>query len=181
MIHDSNQAPIINAQFDATNIKFHDRAAALAVLKADGREVIFTEDGTASIHYDGEVLPMKDALTRLAFDRRELVDGRTLPKEGAGTARPGTLSKADFPDVQSRVKFIREHGVEAWERLQTVNHDSKPVEYREDFHKLSPASQTAQLHEFPLIQSIGNRSELLADQLVQHILCILISMAGRTL
>jgi len=149
MIHESEQAAVLNAAFDSTNIKFYDRSVALAALKADGREVVFTDDGTARIHYDGEQLDLADALTRLGFDRRELIDGRTLPREGAGTARQGTLSKADFPDVQSRVKFIRENGAEAWEKLPTVNHDTKPVTTREDWYKLSRAEKVRRIASDP--------------------------------
>jgi hypothetical protein len=136
MIHDTDKAVILNAQFDATNIKFHDRAAAIASLTADGREVIYPEDGSAQVHYDGERLGLREALTRLAFDQRDLVDGRTLPREGAGTARPGTLSKSDMT-MQEKLEYIKTNGADAYARIPSQNHDSKPLETQADWYKLS--------------------------------------------
>lgn len=130
-----DEAQKLNAAFDATGIKFNDRAQALASFK-EGREIVYDESGEPCTRYDSEYLPLSDALTRFAYDRRDLVDGRTLPRQGAGSARPGTLSKADFTDVKSKVEFIREHGEDAYARLPLTGVGTSEVKTRQDFMKL---------------------------------------------
>lgn len=147
MIHESDKAAIINAAFDATGVRFNDRSTALQSLLADGREITYAEDCSASVAYDGETLPLEEALSRFAFDNRQHVDARTLPREGVGTARPGILSKADFPDIQSRVKFIQENGARAWENLPYQNFDSKPVTTRDDWYKLSRQERVRRIEQ----------------------------------
>jgi hypothetical protein len=149
MIHESDKAQILNAQFDATNIKFRDRSTALQALLAGGCEVIYTEDGSAQVHYDGERLGLRDALTRLAFDQRDLVDGRTLPREGT-TGRQGTLSKADMT-LQEKIAYVRDHGADAFARIPSVNFDTKPVTTREDFYRLSRAEKVRRIAADPNI------------------------------
>lgn len=143
------QAQKLNEAFDQTGVRFHDRPTALQALTADGREISYDDNGNPSVAYDGEVLPLKDALSRFAFDNRQHVDARTLPREGVGTARPGTLSKADFPTVADRVALIRERGIEFWENLPAQNHDTKPVETREDFYRLSRAEKVRRIAADP--------------------------------
>jgi hypothetical protein len=136
-----DHATILNTAFDATGVKFHDRAAALAELKKDGREITFNEDGTASFPYDSETLPLADALLRFGYDRRDLVDARTLPREGAGAARPGLLSKADFATTADRVKFINKRGLLAYEKLPSSGVGSNEVKTKSDWLKLPLAER----------------------------------------
>jgi hypothetical protein len=136
LIHESDKAAIMHQHFDATGVRFHDRATTLAELKKDGREITFDADGTPSVTYDSEPLQLKDALLRFAYDRRDLVDGRTLPREGVGSTRPGTLSKADMT-LPEKLAFIRDRGADAFAKLPSQNFDTKPLMYREDFYKLS--------------------------------------------
>ena len=89
------------------------------MLKRFARDIITAEGERASAVYDGETLPLSDALLRWAYDNRdpETFDARTLPRAGAGTARPGLDHKGNYPDAKSKAAYIREHGLEAFERL----------------------------------------------------------------
>lgn len=132
----TDRADTLIASFDATNIKFNDRSAALEAI-TEGREITYDEAGNPSIVYDGQTLPLSDALTRFAFDRRDLVDGRTLPKQGAGGGRVGTLSKADLVDYKAKAAFIAENGGDAYERLPLKPPASTELKYREAYYALS--------------------------------------------
>jgi hypothetical protein len=147
MIHESDKATILNSSFDASGIKFHDRSTTLQTLTTD-REISYAEDGTASIHYDGEILPLEAALKRFAYDNRAHVDGRTLPKEGVGTARPGTLSKAAMT-LQEKIAFIKEHGADAFSRIASKSYDTQPVDTRQDWMRLSRTEKVRRLAADP--------------------------------
>lgn len=132
----TDHAEALIASFDKTGITFNDRSATLEAI-TDGREIRYDDAGNPNITYDGQVLPLADALTRFAFDRRDLVDGRTLPKQGAGGGRVGTLSKADLPDYKAKAAFIAENGGDAYERLPLNPPASGELKYREDYYALS--------------------------------------------
>ena len=55
------EARSLHEEFDATGVKFRDRAATLAALKEDGRDIVF-DDGVPTIVYDGELLPLRESL-----------------------------------------------------------------------------------------------------------------------
>jgi hypothetical protein len=132
----TDRAEILIAAFDATKITFKDRAATLEAITND-REISYDEAGNPSVFYDGQTLPLADALTRYAFDATDSVcDRRTLPREGAGGGRKGTLSKADLPDYKSRAAFIAENGLSAYERLPLRPPASGELKYREDYFAL---------------------------------------------
>jgi hypothetical protein len=127
----------LNEAFDQTGITFHSRPVALAALKATGSEVVYDDAGEPFTRYDSEYLSLSDALTRLAFDQRETrVDGRTLPRNGAGSARPGIASKSDFTTVKERSDFITKNGFDAYERLPLTAIDSSEIRTQADFLKL---------------------------------------------
>jgi hypothetical protein len=129
------EARSLHEEFDATGVKFHDRAATLAALKGDGRDIVF-DDGVPKIVYDGELLPMRDALLRYAYDHRTAVDSRTLPRGGAGTSRPGIDAKDNYKTLSEKVGFINQFGADAWERLPLTGVGTSEVLTREDFLKL---------------------------------------------
>jgi hypothetical protein len=129
------EARAMLAEFDATGVTFHDRVATLAALKEGGRDVVF-DDGTPKIVYDGELLPMRDALLRYAYDNRSACDGRTLPRTGVGTSRPGLAAKSDFTTTREKLDYIGQHGSEAWERLPLKGASTSEVLTREGFLKL---------------------------------------------
>lgn len=126
----------LSQAFDATEIKFHNRSEALAAFK-EGREIEYDESGEPQTTYDGERLPLKDALTRFAYDAPDgVVDRRTLPREGAGGGRKGTLSKSDL-DLQGKIAFINQFGGEAYERLPSTGvGSSAEVRTKQDALKL---------------------------------------------
>jgi hypothetical protein len=140
-------ANAINQAFDATGVTFHDRAAALAAFK-EGREVVF-EDGQPFALYDREFLPLGDALKRFAYDQRQHVDARTLPRTGVGTSRPGIASKADFPTVAEKIAFVNLHGADAWEKLPLTGIGSKEVVTVADFRRLPLAEKTRLINADP--------------------------------
>src|SRR6185437_10748659 len=122
------------AAFATCKARFHDNSSALEALKADGREIHF-EEGRAYVNYDSEILELSDALLRFGYDRRELVDGRSLPREGAGASRPGIASKADYTTAQ-KVQFISENGLAAWEKLPSSGIGSAEIASKADWYRL---------------------------------------------
>lgn len=135
------RAKAMHADFDKTGVTFHDRVEALAAFKEGGRE-IFEEDGQLFTHYDGESkVPLANALLRFGYDRRDLVDGRTLPRAGVGTSRPGLASKSDYPDLASKLKAISEHGGDWWERLPLHGVSTSETLTRDGWYKLSRAER----------------------------------------
>jgi len=163
------QAQKLNEAFDQTGVKFHDRAATLQAITADGREVAYDADGTVRIHYDGEQLSLKDALTRFAYDNRQHVDARTLPKEGAGTARPGTLAKSDMTLAQ-KTAYINQHGAEAFSKIPSKNFDTQPVVSRQDWMRLSRAEKVRRLGADPdaFIKLPNATSDQLKGSFINH-------------
>jgi hypothetical protein len=129
------EARAIHEAFDSTGVTFHDRAATLAALKQNGRDVVF-DNGVPHIVYDGELLELKEGLLRLAYDRRDLADRRTLPRAGAGTSRPGIDSKDRYKTTREKLDFISTYGAEAWERLPLRGPSTSEVLTREDFLRL---------------------------------------------
>jgi len=121
-------------------VKFHNSAEALAALK-EGRESV-EEDGQLFTRYDGAAkVPLANALLRFGYDRRELVDGRSLPRAGVGTSRPGLASKADYPDTASKLKAIAEHGADWWEKLPLTGVATSEVKTHADWYKLPIAER----------------------------------------
>lgn len=122
--------------FDATGVRFYDRATVLAAFK-ENHEIHYDEAGEPTTFFDGEHVPLKDALTRYAYDAPDGVcDRRTLPREGSGGGRRGTASKADF-DLAGKVAFIKEHGISQWEQMPSKNADSQEVRTKADWYRLS--------------------------------------------
>jgi hypothetical protein len=144
---DSRKAELINAAFDAAQVRFNDRATALAAFK-EGREIIF-EDGQPYTRFDSEYLPLSDALLRFGYDRHELVDGRTLPRTGAGAARPGLASKADFPTVKDKVDFINKNGEDAWARLPLTGVAGTEVKTIADWKRLPLSEKVRRVNADP--------------------------------
>lgn len=142
------QGQILTAAFDACPIRFHDRADTLAAIKADGREVHY-EGGKAYITYDSEILPLEDALTRFGYDRRELCDGRTIPRTGVSSSRPGLASKADYATAGDKAKFISQFGLSAWEDLPLAGVTSSEVTTKADWFKLSVKEKVRRLAADP--------------------------------
>lgn len=154
------QAQAINTAFDAAGIGFKaKRSDVLAELKNNGeREVAFDKDGNPHIKYDGQILTLSEALHRFAYDRRDLADQRTLPKQDEGRGRPGIASKADFATVAEKTAYIREHGIDAYERLPVTTPKTSEVRFREDFFALPTAEKARRLQETPdIIESLPNR------------------------
>ena len=91
--------------------------------------------------YDGDVLALSKALHRFAHDRRDLADGRSLPRNDEGRGRPGVASRADFKTVAEKTAYIQKHGVDAFERLPATAPVTKEIQTRQDFFKLSTAEK----------------------------------------
>jgi hypothetical protein len=135
------EARAINAEFDKTGVTFHNRAEALAAFKEGGRAIV-EEDGQLFTHYDGEAkVPLANALLRFAYDNRTVCDGRTLPRQGVGTSRPGLASKADYPDTASKLKAIAENGAEWWEKLPLTGVATSEILTRQDWYRASRAER----------------------------------------
>lgn len=129
-----DEAKALNTAFDATGITFHNRAESLAAFK-ESREIVYDDDG-----YDSEPLLLADALARFAYDNRQYVDARTLPREGVGASRPGTLSKSDL-DLKGKLEFIKTHGGAAYEALPLKSQPTREVKTREDWYRLPRAER----------------------------------------
>jgi hypothetical protein len=133
------EARAINDAFDKTRVTFHNRAEALAAFKV-GREIV-SENGQLFTRYDGEYLPLSDALLRFAYDSRSHVDGRTLPRQGVGTSRPGLASKADYPDTKSKIAAIAEFGEDWWATLPLKGVGTSEVLTQTDWYRLPRAER----------------------------------------
>ena len=143
----------LNKAFDDSAIHFHDRATALAALKEGGRQIVW-QDGTPHIVYDSIQLPLPDALKRFGFDRRDLVDGRTLPKQGLGTSRPSVLGRDSFSSDSEKVAWIKEHGYEAWQKLPSRGVQvTSELKTFADWTKLPTAEKVRLIGEDPNIIS----------------------------
>lgn len=142
----SVEAQAINAAFDNAGVGFKaERADVLEQFKAGGeRTITFDEEGQPFSKYDGQILPLNEALHRFGHDRKDLVDRRTLPREDAGKGRPGVASKADFTTLREKTAFIAEHGLTAYEKLPLTAPVSQEIRFKEDFFKL-PLSQKTEL------------------------------------
>ena len=145
-----NEVEQLEAAFDATGVKFHDRPAALAEFRAGRAAIEHTDEGAFAV-YDGERIPLADALLRFAYDNRspELLDARTLPRNGAGTSRPGIGSKADYETTAQKAEFIRTHGFDAWEKLPVRGLGSSEVQSKEDWYKLPRQEKVRRLAADP--------------------------------
>ena len=132
------EARAINTAFDTAGITFNSSRAE--TLKAFGRDVTFDQTGKPYALYDSEIVPLSDALQRFAFDNRNVCDGRTLPRSGAGKSRLGVESKSDFKSAGEKAKYIEDRGIEAWERLPLTNAASKEILTKNDWYRL-PVSE----------------------------------------
>jgi hypothetical protein len=151
LLEQSKQAEAIHAAFDSTGVKFHDRAAALAELKAGGREITFDAEGKPHAHYDGESgVPLDQVLLRFGFDRRELIDQRTLPREGAGAGRPGLQSKSDFKTIKEKVDYIARYGEDAFARLPLTGVSGSEITTQADWFALPPQERARRWGADPL-------------------------------
>jgi hypothetical protein len=141
----------LNKAFDITGLIWNDRAKALAAFKETGTEITYDdgEEGEARAGYDGERnILLSEALKRFAYDKREHIDGRSLPRAGVGAARPGTASKADFTTIKEKVDFINLHGGETYERLVThTPMQSSAVVTQRDFDLLPRSEKVRRISE----------------------------------
>ncbi len=133
------QATAINESFAKTGIKFTKSNAD--TLKAFGRDVVFDDDGRPHVNFDSEILPLEDGLTRWAFDSADgVADRRTLPREGAGGGRVGTMSKSGLT-LAEKLEFIRVRGGAAYEALPLKSAGTFEVKTKQDFYKLPRAEK----------------------------------------
>ncbi len=134
------EAVAINDELEKTGLTF--QVSGSEVLKGYGREILFGEDNMPYSKYDGEILPLSDAILRWSMDERNanVVDLRSLPRTGA-PGRPGIASKADLKTLSQKVAFIAEHGEDAFSRLPLTSGLTKEVETRADWFKLSRAEK----------------------------------------
>jgi len=143
-----DQPAKLHEAFEGTGITWNNRAEALADFR-QGREIVY-EDGEPQVRYDGEFLHLKDALLRFGYDRRDLIDGRSLPKTGIGTARSGQASKADFETLASKVAYIREFGEDSWAKLpMKAPTGNGEVLTQEDFAALPRAEKVRRIRLDP--------------------------------
>jgi hypothetical protein len=141
------EAKKINEAFDASKIAFHNRAEALAALRATGAEVAFDEQGNPHCRYDSEYLTLTEALTRLALDQKGLADGRSLPR-GASIARPNALSRAEMTTAE-KVAYVNEHGEEAFLKLPSRPVATTETKTTEDFRRLALAEKVRRINADP--------------------------------
>jgi len=142
MTETTTEADRLNSSFDETGIAFHSRSETLAALKATGTEITYAEeDGKPYCRFDGEYLPLADALTRIALDDRSLADGRTLPRSGV-TGRASLASKADLKSTKEKSDFITKFGFDAYQALPLTGPTSTEVKTQEDFLRLPPREKS---------------------------------------
>jgi hypothetical protein len=140
------EADQINAAIAATKIRFN--VSNADALTAFNREVVFSEAGEPQAIYDGQALPLADALTRWAVDDRTgIADRRTLPRDPVA-GRPGSLAKSSM-STSEKVAFINEHGSTAFEALPLTNKATSEVTSKADFYKLPLSEKTRLTRENP--------------------------------
>jgi hypothetical protein len=122
------------AKFHESGIKPNVSDPELLALLKEGRHIT-VEDSTAYTVYDGEKIAVGEALKRFVHDRREFVDGRTLPREGV-TGRPGVTSKADLKTFKEKVAYVNKFGEAAFLALPLTGQVSSEIRTFEDFRKL---------------------------------------------
>jgi hypothetical protein len=136
------EARALNEAFDAAQVRFNDRSAALAAFR-ENHEITW-EDGKPFTRFDGEVQLLSSALLKFGFDRRDLIDGRSLPRSGAGASRPGVDCKTNYKTVQDKVAYVNAHGTDAWERLPISGPVSNEIVTQADWYRL-PRSERVRL------------------------------------
>jgi len=137
----------LNEAFDKSTLTFKDRAATLASFKQNRDIVIDDEDGQLYSRYDGEVLPLDEALLRFGLDNRPLIDGRSAPRSGAG-GRNLELTKSEIT-TREKVAFIAQHGADAFEKLPSHPVASSEVKTKQDWMKLPLAEKVRRTKENP--------------------------------
>jgi hypothetical protein len=136
------------AKFHESGIRPNvDDSQLLSLLKEGGREII-VEDGNATTVYDGERIEVSQALKRLLIDRREFVDARTLPREGAAGGRSSVTSKADLKTLKDKVAYVNQFGENAYLALPLTGQSTSEIKTFEQFRKL-PISEKARLTKDP--------------------------------
>lgn len=140
-------AELLNQAFDASTLTFKDRAGSLAAFKADHDIVANDEDGQLYARYDGEVLPLDEALLRFGLDNRPHIDGRSAPRTGTG-GRNVELTKSEMT-TREKVAYIAQNGADAFEKLATKPVETTEVKTRQDFMKLSRQERVRRYAENP--------------------------------
>jgi hypothetical protein len=143
----SNEVTKLNEAFEKSGLTFRDRAGTLAVFKAD-HEIVFGEDGEPYSFFDGERQPLHSALHKFGAINRELIDGRSLPRE-----KGGVTSKADLKDFKAKSDYISKFGGAAYEALPLAPKATSEVVYREDFHALDRPEKVRRIAADPDILS----------------------------
>lgn len=140
----SNEVSALHEAFNATKIRFNDRAVALASFRDGGRrEISFSETGEPRCVYDSQEMSLVDGLIRFAHDRHDLIDARTLPREGA-PGRPGVMSKEDLKTPKDVSDYISAYGGDAYERLPLTSKPTSEIVTFEDYCAL-PTSEKAKI------------------------------------
>jgi hypothetical protein len=133
------EARALNEAFDQTGVKFHNRAEALAAFK-ENREIV-SEDGKLFARYDGELQPLSSCLLKFGWDNRQHVDGRSLPRTGAGLSRPGIDCKQNYKTTREKLDYIAANGADAWEKLPLSGPVSNELKTQSDWYKLPRAER----------------------------------------
>lgn len=133
----------LNAAFDQTQITFNDRAASLAKFR-ETHEITFDENGDPFAVYDAKLLPLAESFTRFAFDNRDHVDGRSLPRTSESGARSVVDAKSNYPTVAQRVEFIKTFGDQKWAELpMKAPEPVEEIRYQDQFRSLTLAQKSA--------------------------------------
>lgn len=126
-------AKLLNESFDKSGLIFRDRAASLAEFKRDREIVTSDDDGQLYTRYDGEVLPLDEALLRFGLDNREQIDGRSAPQ-------PPTKDKMT---QREKIGYISQHGADAYAKLKSHAVVTTEVTTRQQFMALPRAEKVA--------------------------------------
>jgi len=137
-----NTVATLNSAFDASGLNFLDRALALEQFKQHS-EVFFNEAGEPFGYVDGNRTPLADCLTEFGLVNKSLLDGRSLPHP---------KSKADFKSTAEKTKYIKIHGIGAFEKLATQHIEEKAVVTQSDWRKLSLSQKVEAIKRDPDVQ-----------------------------
>jgi hypothetical protein len=126
----------LNQAFDDSKITYLNRADALGAFKVE-HEISEDENGVLTTTYDGVTASLSDALVKFGLDRRELVDGRSLPRDGV-VGRPVPLtSRADLKTIKGKSEYITSFGLAAYEALPRFSEPTSELKTREQWKLLS--------------------------------------------
>jgi hypothetical protein len=141
----------------ASGVKFYDPELTTR-LTADF-DVRFADDGTATGVVNGKRVGLDKVYQSIAAKYPTIADGRSTRGLKATADEPTVKSKADLGTMATKMAFIDEHGIEAFEKLPLHSTRMKPIETMADYASLSVAQKTEIInkHGIEFVQNLARK------------------------